>query len=210
MSIRLLVCDDHEVIRTGLASLLAGTEIEIVGEAADGKATLKQAKKLKPDVILLDVRMPDGDGLSILEELRSKVPGSRVVMLSTYDYPTYIARAVVLGASDYLLKGSSRKDMIATITAAGKGESPSRSGELGRIAAAMKVRRAIDDDDVPLTRRETQVLRHVAFGLSNKDIARSLEISVETVKEHVQNILRKLAVNDRTQAAVWAVRKGLV
>jgi DNA-binding NarL/FixJ family response regulator len=210
MSIRLLICDDHEVIRTGLASLLAGTEIEIVGEAASGKETLKEAQRLKPDVVLLDIRMPDGDGLATLEKLRSKVPDSSVVMLSTYDNPTYIARAVALGASDYVLKGSSREDMVATITAAGKGESPSRSGELRRIAAAMKVRQAIDDDDVPLTQRETQVLRHVALGLSNKEIGRSLEISVETVKEHVQNILRKIAVSDRTQAAVWAVRKGLV
>jgi len=210
MSIKLLVCDDHEVIRTGLASLLAGTEIEIVGEAASGKETLKQAQKLKPDVILLDIRMPDGDGLSTLEKLRSKIPNCCVVMLSTYDNPTYIARAVALGAADYVLKGSSREAMIATLTAAGKGESPSRSGELRRIAAAMKVRQAIDDDDVPLTQRETQVLRHVALGLSNKEIGRSLEISVETVKEHVQNILRKIAVSDRTQAAVWAVRKGLV
>ena len=210
MSIKLLVCDDHQVIRTGLVSLLAGTEIEIIGEAADGNEALKQAQKLKPDVILLDVRMPDADGLATLDKLRAQVPESRVVMLSTYDNPTYIARAVALGASDYVLKGSSRDDIVATIVAAGKGESPSRSGELRRIAAAMKVRQAIDDDDVPLTQRETQVLRHVALGLSNKEIGRSLEISVETVKEHVQNILRKIAVSDRTQAAVWAVRKGLV
>lgn len=210
MSITLLVCDDHQVIRTGLASLLAGTEIEIVGEAATGKEAIKLAQKLIPNVILLDIRMPDGDGLSTLEQLRFKVPESRVVMLSTYDNPTYIARAVALGASDYVLKGSTRDDIVATIVAAGRGESPSRTGELRRIASAMKVRQVIDDDDVPLTQRETQVLRHVALGLSNKEIGRSLEISVETVKEHVQNILRKIAVSDRTQAAVWAVRKGLV
>ncbi len=210
MSISLLVCDDHEVIRTGLASLLAGTEIEIIAEATNGKDAIAQAQKVKPDVILLDIRMPDGDGLSTLEKLRAEVPDSRVVMLSTYDNPTYIARAVALGAADYVLKGSSRDALIATITAAGRGESPSRSGELRRIAGAMKVRQVIDDDDVPLTQRETQVLRHVALGLSNKEIGRSLEISVETVKEHVQNILRKIAVSDRTQAAVWAVRKGLV
>ena len=210
MSIRLLVCDDHQVIRTGLVSLLADTDIEIVAEAANGNEVLEEAKKVKPDVILLDIRMPDGDGLSTLEKLRAEVPDSRVVMLSTYDNPTYIARAVALGASDYVLKGSSRDDIIATIVAAGEGESPSRSGELRRIAGAMKVRQVLDDDDVPLTQRETQVLRHVALGLSNKEIGRSLEISVETVKEHVQNILRKIAVSDRTQAAVWAVRKGLV
>ncbi len=210
MSIRVLVADDHEVIRTGLRSLFAGTDIEIVAEAASGEEAVKQAEKIKPDVILLDIRMPDGDGLATLEKLRNKVPESRVVMLSTYDNPTYVARAVALGASDYVLKGSSRDDIVTTIQAAAAGQSPSRCGELKKIAAAMKVRQVVDDDDVPLTQRETQVLRHVALGLSNKEIARSLEISVETVKEHVQNILRKITVTDRTQAAVWAVRKGLV
>ncbi len=210
MSIRLLVADDHEVIRTGLRSLLAGTDIKIVAEAATGDECVKQAQKVKPDVILLDVRMPDGDGLATLDQLRSKVPDSYVVMLSTYDNPTYIARAVALGACDYVLKGSPREAIVATIQTAAAGQSPSRSGELKRIAATMKIRQTVDDDDVPLTQRETQVLRHVALGLSNKEIARSLEISVETVKEHVQNILRKITVTDRTQAAVWAVRKGLV
>ena len=210
MSVRLLVADDHEVIRKGLATLLAGSTIEIVAEAASGKEAIVEAEKCKPDVILLDIRMPDGDGLSTLEKLRTVVPDSRVVMLSTYDNPTYIARAVALGASDYVLKGSSREDLVTTIETAAAGESPSRAGELRRIASAMKVRQVIDDDDVPLTQRETQVLRHVALGLSNKEIGRSLEISVETVKEHVQNILRKIAVSDRTQAAVWAVRRGLV
>ncbi|NQU21018.1 MAG: response regulator transcription factor [Candidatus Nealsonbacteria bacterium] len=210
MSIRMLVCDDHEVIRTGLRSLLTGTNIEIVAEATNGMDAIKLTQKEKPDVVLLDIRMPDGDGLSTLEKLHAKMPDVRVVMLSTYDNPTYIARAVALGASDYVLKGSSREDLVATIQAAAAGESPCRSGELRRIAGAMKVRQVIDDDDVPLTQRETQVLRHVALGLSNKEIGRSLEISVETVKEHVQNILRKIAVSDRTQAAVWAVRKGLV
>jgi DNA-binding NarL/FixJ family response regulator len=210
MPIRLMICDDHEVIRTGLASLLAGTDFEIVAEAANGKDALKLAVKDKPDIILLDIRMPDGDGLATLEKLRQKAPESKVIMLSTYDNPTYIARAVALGASDYVLKGSTRDDIIATLKACAAGESPSRTGELKKIANTMKVKQAIDDDDVPLTQRETQVLRHVALGLSNKEIGKSLEISVETVKEHVQNILRKIAVSDRTQAAVWAVRKGLV
>ena len=210
MPIRLMICDDHEVIRTGLASLLAGTDIEIVAEAVTGKDALKVAQKEKPDIILLDIRMPDGDGLSTLEKLRQKVPESKVIMFSMHDNPTFIARAVALGAGDYLLKGSSRHDIIATIQACAAGESPSPSGKLKKIAATMKVKQAIDDDDVPLTPRETQVMRHVAFGLSNKEIGKSLEISLETVKEHVQNIFRKLAVNDRTKVAVWAVRKGLV
>jgi DNA-binding NarL/FixJ family response regulator len=210
MTIRLLIADDHPVIRTGLTTLLSGTDIEVVAEAANSKDTLKQAEKVRPDVILLDIRMPDGDGLATLEKLRAKIPESKVIMLSTYDNPTYIARAVALGASDYVLKGSSRDDLITTIRAAAAGESPSRVGELRRVAGAMNVRQVVDDDEVPLTQRETQVLRHVALGLSNREIGCSLKISVETVKEHVQNILRKIAVSDRTQAAVWAVRKKLV
>lgn len=210
MSVRLLIADDHEVIRTGLITLLQGSGIEVVGQAATGKETVKLAEQLKPDVVLLDIRMPDGDGLSTLEKLRQKVPSTKVVMLSTYDNPTYGARAVALGAADFVLKGATREAIIETIKAAAAGESPSRSGELRRVASTMKIRQVVDDDEVPLTQRETQVLRHVALGLSNKEIGRSLEISVETVKEHVQNILRKIAVNDRTQAAVWAVRKGLV
>ena len=210
MSMTLLIADDHQVIRKGLVSLLLGSGIEIVGEAATGRDTVKLAESLRPNVVLLDVRMPDGDGLSTLEKLRSTLPDTAVVMLSTYDNPTYVARSVALGAADYILKAASREGLITTLRAAAAGESPSRAGELRRVAAAMKMRQVVDDEEIPLTQRETQVLRHVALGLSNKEIGRSLEISVETVKEHIQNILRKIAVSDRTQAAVWAVRKGLV
>jgi DNA-binding NarL/FixJ family response regulator len=210
MSIKLLIADDHDLIRAGLAGLLLGSNIEIVAEAANAKEAIKMAEQHKPDVILLDIRMPDGDGLDTLVKLRATVPDSRVVMFSTYDNPTYVARAVALGASDYVLKGSKRENLIATIEAAAAGESPSKAGELRRLADVMKLREVINDDKIPLTPRETQVLRNLALGLSNKEIGLSLEISVETVKEHVQNILRKIAVSDRTQAAVWAVRKGLV
>lgn len=210
MSIKVLVADDHEVVRSGLSSLLEGTDIKIVGEAKSGDEAVKMAAKTKPDVVLLDIRMPDSDGLVALERIRSSLPSARVVMLSTYDNPTYIARAVALGASDFLLKGCSRQELIGSITSAATGQSPSRSSELHRVAGAMSTRKEMIDDEVPLTQRETQVLRHVALGLSNKEIGRSLTISIETVKEHVQNILRKIAVSDRTQAAVWAVRKGLV
>lgn len=211
MSVKVLVADDHEVVRTGLASLLAGTDVKIVAEAANGAEAVKLAMKHKPDVALLDIRMPGTDGLEALDKIHRQLPNTRVVMLSTYDNPTYVARAVALGASDYVLKGASRQELISTITAAAQGKSPSNKGELQRVAGAMsKNPVATSKEDVPLTNRETQVLRHVALGLSNKEIGRSLSISIETVKEHVQNILRKIAVTDRTQAAVWAVRKGLV
>jgi DNA-binding NarL/FixJ family response regulator len=210
VSIKLLVADDHEVVRHGVASLLNGSDIKIVAEAASGEEAMQMARKHRPQVVLLDIRMPQSDGLATLEQLRSEMPETKVVVLSTYDNPTYVARAVALGASDYVLKGSSRQDLITAITAAAKGESPSKAGELRRVAGAMATRQATGDDDVSLTNRETQVLRHMALGLSNKEIGRSLTISIETVKEHVQNILRKISVSDRTQAAVWAVRKGMV
>jgi DNA-binding NarL/FixJ family response regulator len=211
MPVRVLVADDHEVVRTGLATLFAGSEIKIVAEAGNGAEAVKMAIKHKPEVVLLDIRMPDGDGLEALDKIHRELPSARVVMLSTYDNPTYVARAVALGASDYVLKGASRQQLIATITAAAEGKCPSHHGELQKVAGAMSKHAAAPNGDaIPLTNRETQVLRHVALGLSNKEIGRSLTISIETVKEHVQNILRKIAVTDRTQAAVWAVRKGLV
>jgi DNA-binding NarL/FixJ family response regulator len=211
MSVKVLVADDHEVVRTGLASLLAGSDVKIVAEAANGAEAVKMAIKHKPDVALLDIRMPDFDGLEALDKIHRELPNTRVVMLSTYDNPTYVARAVALGACDYVLKGASRQELISTITGAASGKAPSPRGELHRVAGAMsKHPVANGSDDIPLTNRETQVLRHVALGLSNKEIGRSLSISIETVKEHVQNILRKIAVTDRTQAAVWAVRKKLV
>jgi DNA-binding NarL/FixJ family response regulator len=210
MAIRLLIADDHEVVRTGLVSLLGDTDIKIVGQAATGQQCVNLAKELQPDVILLDIRMPEGDGLEILEQLREEAPDARVIILSTYDNPTYIARAVTLGASDYLLKGISRDELIAAIRAIHAGDTSRRSNVLKRVAAALRTTGAPLDHEVALTIRENQVLRHIAMGLSNKEIGKSLSISVETVKEHVQNILRKLNVVDRTQAAVWAVRKGLV
>lgn len=210
MGTRLLIVDDHEVVRTGLVSLLEGTDLEVVGMAANGHEALKMAQELHPDVVLLDIRMAEMDGLATLEELRQSLPECRVIMLSTYDNPTYVARANALGASDYLLKGSTREQLVGAIHAVAAGDAPSSFGELRRVAGTMATRQKQEDAEVSLTQRETQVLRHLALGLSNKEIGRSLSISIETVKEHVQHLLRKIDATDRTQAAVWAVRKGLV
>ncbi|MCA9154842.1 MAG: response regulator transcription factor [Pirellulaceae bacterium] len=209
MSIRVLVADDHEVVRTGLQTLLANSDIEIVDEAANGEQAVQKTVKHKPDVVLMDIRMPESDGLSALETLRTKTPEIPVIMLSTYDNPTYVARSVALGAADYVLKGSSRDEIITAITRAASGDTPSDTSVLYRVKSTMSRRRE-REDGVPLTNRELQVLRHVALGLSNREIGQSLNISIETVKEHVQNILRKIDATDRTQAAVWAVRRGLV
>ena len=208
MAISVLVADDHEVVRSGIQSLLSDSNIEIIAEASNGAEAVSQALKHRPDVVLMDIRMPEVDGLSALEQLHEQLPETPVVMLSTFDNPTYVARSVALGADDYVLKDSSKRELVEAIEAAARGESPTKSGELKQVAHRME--KHPSEDDVPLTTRELQVLRHIALGLSNKEIAKSLEISVETVKEHVQNILRKIGVTDRTQAAVWAVRKSLV
>ena len=211
MAVRVVVVDDHEVVRTGIVSLFEGSDVKVVGQAAGGSEAVKVVKEKKPDVVLLDIRMNDGDGLAALDELRQSAPNSRVVILSTYDNPTYIARAHALGASDYLLKGSTRDHLLGAIRAVAAGNAPSSFGQMRHVAGKMATRQKEEDVvDVPLTQRETQVLRHLALGLSNKEIGRSLSISIETVKEHVQHLLRKIDATDRTQAAVWAVRKGLV
>ncbi len=210
MSVRLLVVDDHEMVRMGVESLLAGTEVEVVGHASNGNEALQEARERHPDVVLMDIRMPDSDGLDALAKIHSELPDVKVVLLSTYDNPTYMARAQALGASDFLLKGCSRDTLVNTITAVAEGRSPTPFGELRRVASKMSTKQLDLKQEVPLTQRETQVLRHLALGLSNKEIGQSLSISVETVKEHVQNVLRKIECTDRTQAAVWAVRRGLV
>ncbi|MFM8805055.1 MAG: LuxR C-terminal-related transcriptional regulator, partial [Planctomycetia bacterium] len=138
------------------------------------------------------------------------IPATKVIIFSALDNPTYIARAKAAGASNFLLKSVSQKELATAIENARAGKSAMEAGPFRRVVASMTGRPNSATSEAKLTPRESQVLSHVAFGLSNEEIARSLEISVETVKEHVQNLLRKLAVNDRTQAAVWAVRSGVV
>ncbi len=209
-TIRLLIADDHEVVRCGLKKLLADTDIEVVGEVGTGAAAVQFVLENELDLAMLDIRMPDGDGLTALGRIRLDRPELPILMLSTFDNPTYVARSVALGANGYLLKDCSRNAMIEAIRAAAAGESLWTREELRRVTGALATPRLANDVEVPLTQRESEVLRQLAYGLTNKEIAQSLHISYETVKEHVQHILRKIGVSDRTQAAVWAVRKELV
>ncbi len=208
--IRLLIADDHEVVLCGLKSLLADTEVEVVAEVSTGAEAVKYALENDVDVAMLDIRMPDGDGLTALGRIKLDKPDMPVLILSTFDNPTYIARAVALGASGYLLKGCTRDHLLHCIRTAAEGESAWTHDELRRVTGALATPRLTADVEVPLTQRESEVLRQLAYGLTNKEIAQALNISYETVKEHVQHILRKIGVSDRTQAAVWAVRKELV
>jgi DNA-binding NarL/FixJ family response regulator len=193
-----------------LKNLLADTEIEVIAEASSGAQAVDLAMKKNPDLVILDIRMPDGDGLTALGRIKLDRPDLPVLILSTYDNPTYVARAVALGAGGYILKGSSRDEIVEAIRKAAQGDSIWTREELRRVTGALATPRLAADVEVPLTQRESEVLRQLALGLTNKEIAQALKISYETVKEHVQHILRKIGVADRTQAAVWAVRKGLV
>jgi DNA-binding NarL/FixJ family response regulator len=206
----LLVADSRELIRLGVRAMLTGTSIEIVGEAPDATSTLTLAKKHKPAVVLLDVAIPGGDAFELAGKILKTMPATSLVLMTAIDNPTYMARARAVGAAHCLLKDVSQKELVAAIENAAAGKPASGSGKFGRVTASLAAREKGPALDAGLTPRESQVLAHVAYGLSNDEISHTLGISVETVKEHVQNILRKLAVNDRTQAAVWAVRSGVV
>jgi len=208
--IRVLLADDHGMVRIGLKAMLVGTEIDIVAEVESGEDAVRYALENDIDVVLLDVRMPNGDGLYALGRIRLERQNLPILMLSTFDNPTYVARSVALGANGYLLKSCSRDELLNAIRAAANGENVWTREELRRVTGALATPRLGTEVDVPLTHRESEVLKQLALGLTNKEIATQLSISYETVKEHVQHILRKIGVADRTQAAVWAVRNKLV
>ena len=209
-AISLLVAHPKDLIRAGLRVMLAGSHVRIIGEASDAPSTLSLAKKHKPAVILLDVGIPGGDAFELAQTLAKPLPATKFVFVTEIDNPTYMARARAVGAINCLLMGFSQRELIAAIENGAAGKPVLGSAPFAKIAASMEPRDARAARDAGLTPRESQVLSHVAFGLSNDEIARSLEISVETVKEHVQNLLKKLAVNDRTQAAVWAAQSRVV
>ncbi|OUT69204.1 MAG: DNA-binding response regulator [Planctomycetaceae bacterium TMED10] len=212
MAIRVLIADDHEVVRVGLRSMLNGADVTVVADASSGAETLAAVEQHghELDLVLLDVRMPDGDGLKTLNLLKDTHPDLPILMISTFDNATYMARSVALGANGYVLKGVDQPVLLDMIRKAASGEMVWRREELRRVTGALSTPRMPIDVEVTLTQRENEVLHQLAHGLTNKQIAEVLSISYETVKEHVQHILRKIGVSDRTQAAVWAVRQGLV
>jgi DNA-binding NarL/FixJ family response regulator len=208
--ISLFIANPKELIRAGLRAMLGPSGIKIVGEAADAPSTFTLAKKHKPAVVLLDAAIPGGDAFELVTKLAKALPRTKSILLSDLDNPTYVARAHAVGATNFLLTDVTQRDLVTAVENTAAGKPASGSTLFAKIAASMEPRETGAARDSGLTPRESQVLSHVAFGLSNEEIARSLEISVETVKEHVQNVLRKLAVNDRTQAAVWAVKTGMI
>jgi DNA-binding NarL/FixJ family response regulator len=210
-TIRVLLVDDHAIWRGGVKSMLDDTEFEVIGEAASGHEAIERARELEPQLVLLDIRMAGGDGLDALQTLKAEHPQTAVVMLTTYDNPTYMARAVAGGAAGYLLKGVEQEELIDTLRQVVQGESLLSAHDLARSLRGINPQSAGAEDLIaPLTEREIEVLRLLSTGLTNKEIAPLLFISESTVKTHVEHIISKLGVSDRVQAAVWAARHGLV
>lgn len=217
MSIRIVIADSQPVVRAGLFSFFRDTDIEIIGETWTAEQLLTRCPLLAPDVVLMDTIFPDADGFETASKLRQNGYKGAIIFFSDADRTFDFARAEAIAADSYLLKKTSRAELIRSLRLiTGREDSNTTStderpfpGELRRVAC-LKRNRPISNPFSPLTRRESQVLTHVAFGLSNKEIASSLGLSLDTVKEHVRNILRKLEVKDRTEAAVWAIRTGLI
>ncbi len=208
--IRLLVADDHEMVRVGVKALLAGTEIKVVAEASTGQTAVKLALEMDVDLVLLDVRMPKGDGLTALSHIKLDKPDLPVLLFSAFDNPASFARAIALGASSFLLKGCSRDEFLNVIRIVAAGETTWNQETLRRAGRSLRTPQLAGSLEVYLSDSEVEVLRQVAHGLSNEQIAEETGITYVMVIEHVKHVLHKLGLSDRTQAAVWAVRNGLV
>ena len=207
--IAVLIVDDHAVVREGLRAFLQLQDgIEVAGEAGDGEEALEQALALRPDVILMDLVMPNLDGVAAMRELRARVPESRVIVLTSFLDDERLLPAVQAGAAGYLLKNSEPAELVRAIRAAHGGETIIDPTVASRLVQAIADGRRSAADQA-LTRREREVLELIARGRSNKRIAFELGISEKTVKTHVGHVLAKLGVSDRTQAALLAVREGL-
>lgn len=204
--IRLLIVDDHPVVRAGLRGMLEASDgITVVGEASSGDEAVVRVRELEPDVVLMDLRMPGGDGVPATSGILRERPGTRVIVLTTYESDGDIVRAVEAGAAGYLLKDTSTADLVAAIAAAVRGETVLSPSVATRLVSRMRAP-AVET----LTPREVQVLALVAKGLTNADIGRSLFISETTVKTHLLRIFGKLAVSDRTAAVTTAMERGLL
>jgi DNA-binding NarL/FixJ family response regulator len=209
--IRVLVVDDQRLIREGIASLLdLEPGLVVVGTAADGAAAVELAVQLRPDVVLMDVRMPTVDGVAATEVVRQRVPGCRVLMLTTFDDEEYVLRALRAGAAGYLLKDLPAADLAQAVRLAHAGVDQHNPAVISRLLGALDrvpvdpVRPPAANPPLLLTPRELDVLRLIAAGANNREIARRLFLSEGTVKNHVSNILTRLGLRDRTQAALFA------
>ncbi len=214
MTIRIVVCDDQDLVRDGLQAILSTAPgMEIVGEAADGETALELVEELAPDVVLMDLRMPGMNGIAATRKITNRFDGVRVLVLTTYDAPEWVEDAITAGAAGYLLKDSPRARLIEAIKGTAAGRTHVDPGVAGQLFDRVtRTPRAPGDTTITadLSERELEVLQALGGGLTNTEIAERLYLSEGTVRNYVSSILGKLDVSDRTQAAVLAIRHGIV
>lgn len=211
-TIRILIVDDHMVVRDGLSTMLQRQpDFEVVGEASNGREGVDKAAALKPDLILMDLRMPEMDGVEAMRRIKETQPDIEFLVLTTFDTDEYIFDAVEVGAKGFLLKDTSRDALFSAVRSVTRGSSsfqPEIAGRLVNQFAAL--RRGGGQVSDSLSAREREVLNLIAHGKANKEVANDLSLSESTVKTHVANIFSKLGVNDRTSAVTTAIQKGII
>jgi DNA-binding NarL/FixJ family response regulator len=211
--IRVLIADDHTLVRDGVRALLSTAgDIEVVGEASDGREAIEKAGRCHPDIVLLDVAMPGLGGLESVPDLRRTAPDARILILTQYGQPEYVRRFLHLGVAGYVLKKAASAELIAAIRAVHRGGlviDPAVAGEI-LVERSAGAHAAVDDPYDALTARERQVLKLVAEGRSNKEVATLLDISVKTAMTHREHVLQKLNLHNRTELTRFAIRRGVI
>ena len=211
MAIKIMITDDHSMIREGLKNLLElEGDIEVIAEAADGEDCLNKLLTVKPDVLLLDINMPKLNGLEVLKKLKERKSKVKVLVLTVHNETEYLMKAVEIGINGYVLKDSESSELKKAIYAIYDGENYIQPSLIPSLNSKMIEKNEDEIKLESLTRRELQVLKELAVGKFNRDIAKEMEISERTVKNHISSIFKKLDVTDRTQAAVFAIRNNLI
>ncbi len=209
MSIRLMVADDHPAIRAGVTALLHGTDVEVVCQAETCEQTIRFALTCDLDVVLLDIHLAGGDGLVALQEIKRERPSAAVLVFTASDELKHMAQARKLGADGYMLKGLPQDQMLQTIRRASAGKEAWSISQIRRVTSPAAAKAVDECDRFLLSERETQILLKIIDGASNEMIAEDLEIDIPAVKRRVKCLLKKLCVQDRTQAALWGLRSGV-
>ncbi len=210
-AIKILIADDHPVVREGLIAMLSREgDFKVVGEAKDGVEAVNKAKELSPDVVLMDLRMPEMDGVEAMRQIRPAVPDVKFIILTTYSDDDYIFSGIEAGARAYLLKDAPREDLFKAIRSVYRGESLIQPVVASKLLDRFSQLSRRTPSGEELSERELQVLCLMAKGAANKEISAELNIAQSTVKTHITNIFQKLGVNDRTEAVTQALKKGII